>query len=78
MALTKRRIDELKFEPSGPAQQILFDEALPGFGVRVYPSGRKSFVLWYRTSSGRKRLAVVGGYGEMTVQQAASGPSGRS
>jgi integrase len=70
MALTKRRIDELKFEPAGPAQQILFDEALPGFGVRVYPSGRKSFVLWYRTSSGRKRLAVVGGYGEMTLQQA--------
>jgi integrase len=70
MALTKRRIDELKFDASGPAQQIHFDDSLPGFGVRVYPSGRKSFVLWYRTSTGRKRLAVIGGYGEFTLQQA--------
>jgi hypothetical protein len=59
MALTKRQVDALAFDPSGPATQIHCDDGpIPGFGVRVFPTGRKSFVIWYRTAFGRKRMAT--------------------
>lgn len=47
-----------------------WDEAIPGFGVRLYASGKKSFVLSYR-SDGRKRLMVLGRFGaDLTIEQA--------
>ena len=46
------------------------DDALPGFGVRVYESGRKAFVLRYRTTDGQRRLLTLGSYGALTVQAA--------
>ena len=36
-----------------------FDHVLPGFGERVHPSGRKSYVL-QRTIGGKQRLITVG------------------
>lgn len=73
--LTKRRIDRLTWDPDGEPQQIEYDDAegrpgIPGFGVRVYESGAKSFVLWIRTQSGRKRLATLGKVGILTLDQA--------
>ena len=45
-------------------------EGMPGFGVRLYPSGKKAFVLSYRFQ-GRKRLMVLGRFGaDLTVDQA--------
>ena len=41
------------------AQCIYWDRQLPGFGVRVFPSGRRMFVCSYRVQ-GRKRLATLG------------------
>ena len=41
--LTAKRLDALK--PNGDGQVEYFDESLPGFGVRVSPSGRKTFGL---------------------------------
>ena len=70
MPLTKRDVDRLAYDPAGPSTQIRYDgDELPGFGVRVFPSGAKSFVVWYRTDSGRKRLHTVGKYGALTLQQ---------
>jgi integrase len=70
-ALTKRTIDALAYDPAGPNQQIAWDEGeIPGFGVRVYPSGGKSYVLVYRTKEGRPRLLTLGKHGVLTVQQA--------
>jgi len=40
-----------------------------GFGLRVQPSGRKSFVLKYR-ANGRQRFFTLGAYGALTVDQA--------
>lgn len=67
MALTIPRIRALKHDPTGPSTQILFDDgegSIPGFGVRVFKTGVKSFVVWYRTTTGRKRLHTIGRFGE--------------
>jgi hypothetical protein len=44
--LTKRTIDAT--EPQS-MEFFLWDEGIPGFGLRVMPSGRKSFVVQCRT-----------------------------
>ena len=66
--LTKRAIDVL--EPPGSGQAFLWDTELRGFGVRVTPSGTKTFVLQYRTVADRSRRIVLGRYGVLTVEQA--------
>ena len=50
--LTKRTIDAL--EPTDKAW-IAWDDRLTGFGVRVYPSGHKSFIVNYRTGDGGRK-----------------------
>src|SRR5690606_24222509 len=42
---------------------------LPGFGVRVRPSGRKSFIVQY-DFEGKTRKVTVGTYSPLTVEQA--------
>ncbi|HBJ41052.1 MULTISPECIES: tyrosine-type recombinase/integrase [unclassified Hyphomonas] len=61
--VTDRQVKNLKAEEKS---RIHYDEKLRGFGVRVYPSGRKSFVLNYYYK-GRERRMVIGGYPEWTV-----------
>jgi integrase len=72
MALTKTAIDRLEYDRDGPKMQIEYDGAeIPGFGVRVHPTGRKTFVLTYR-APGRPtpRRIVLGTYGQMTLDEA--------
>jgi len=69
MKLTKPIVDGLRYGKTGNKQDIRWDDAIPGFGVRVYPSGKKSFVLSYR-HSGRKRIMALGQYGSITLAQA--------
>lgn len=69
MQLTKRTIDSFVYEGNGTERDVRWDDRLPGFGLRVYPSGRKSFVLSYRCK-GRKRLMVLGRYGVLTLAEA--------
>ena len=69
MKLTKKIIDKFKYEGNGISQDIRWDNQLPGFGIRIYPTGRKSFVLAYRTN-GRKHIMTVGQYGVFTLNQA--------
>lgn len=68
--MTKRDVDRLRYDPTGPARQVLYDDEVPGFGVRVYPSGRKAYVLWYRNRGGRSRLITLGLYGTLTLPEA--------
>ena len=69
MPLTKRIIDQAEYSGDGISRCFQWDDTLPGFGIRIYPSGKKSFVLSYRTR-GRKRLLTIGKYGVLTLQEA--------
>ncbi len=69
MKLTKRLIDGTTYQGTQNARHVLWDDEIPGFGVRFFPSGRKSFVLSYRVA-GRKRLLTIGTYGVLTLDQA--------
>ena len=68
--LTKRVVDSL---PAGSERSYVFDSDLPGFGVAVMPTGKRSFFVQYRTPGGRrgqKRRVKIGGYGQLTVEEA--------
>lgn len=69
MRITKQTIDRATFPFDDNRRFVLWDDDLPGFGLRIYPSGKKAFVLSYR-SKGRKRLLSLGSYGFLTVDQA--------
>lgn len=75
--LTKKVIAAFEFEPtsatvSDPSktQDIRWDATFRGFGVRVFASGTKTFVLRYAARSGTKRTITIGRVGEMTLEQA--------
>jgi len=69
MRLTKTVIEKASYEGDGKSRHVLWDEEIPAFGLRVYPSGNKAFVLFYR-QDGRQRLMSVGRFGVLTLQQA--------
>jgi Site-specific recombinase XerD len=71
MKLTKRAIDAMTYAGAGALRDVRWDADLPGFGVRIYPTGRKAFVLSYR-AYGRKRLMTLSDYGVLTLEQAQS------
>jgi integrase len=48
----------------------LRDTLVPGFLLKVTPSGRKIFMIQYRTNSGNRRKPAIGRFGELTVEQA--------
>ena len=65
--LTKRTLDALS--PS-EREFSIWDSEVRGFGVRIKPSGTKSFILKYRNATGRQRKFSLGQYGQLTVEQA--------
>lgn len=69
MKLTKTAVDNATYTGADNARCVLWDDELSGFGLRVYPGGKKAFVLSYRVA-GRKRLMTLGAYGVLTVEQA--------
>ena len=66
MNLTIKAIKAIKYRGGW---DVHWDGNITGLGLRVYPSGKKAFVLSYR-SRGRKRLMVLGKFGVMTVDEA--------
>ena len=48
--ITKRLVDSLR---STVEDHFVWDDTLIGFGVRVQPTGAKSYVVKYRAGSGR-------------------------
>jgi hypothetical protein len=52
--LTKRTVDATKIKSS---DYVIWDEDLPGFGLRVFASGKRSYVVQYRTAGRSRRPA---------------------
>lgn len=69
--LTKRTVDAA--EPRAARYEI-WDGDLKGFGLRVEPSGVKSFIVRYRPGQGGrsspKRFVSIGRYGALTPEEA--------
>ena len=64
--LTSRLARESK---PGGKDTILFDKGLPGFGLRIHPSGRKVWIVQARIE-GRSRRMIIARYGEMDLARA--------
>ncbi|WP_127563066.1 site-specific integrase [Nioella ostreopsis] len=64
--LTKRTVEAL---PVKPENYFVWDDEVKGFGVRVMPSGTRTYQVQYR-KGGRTRRASIGRHGTVTVDQA--------
>ena len=68
MKLTKRTLDTVKANADHDA--FLWDDELPGFGLRIKPSGVRSFIVQYRNGSGASRRMTLGKFGVLTPDEA--------
>ncbi len=67
--LNKRRVESLTAKPK---RYFAWDMALKGFGVRVEPSGRKTFLCRHRLA-GTGRQSLLGTLGPVMVAEARNG-----
>ncbi len=67
--LTTKAIKAFRYDGDGSSRDVRWDGEMPGFGLRVYPSGKKTFVTAYRVK-GRSRLYALGAFGKLTLDQA--------
>ena len=64
--LSRRTVEAL---PAGERERVVWDQELSGFGVRVYPSGAKVYVVQTR-ARGRSRRVTIGRHGVWSAEQA--------
>src|SRR3954464_12819417 len=69
LKLTKTVVESL--EPS-TQEQVVWDEALPGFGLRIKSTGVRSYIVQYRNRhSGASKRMTIGQHGPLlTFEQA--------
>lgn len=65
--ITKRTVDGLKPKET---DYFVWDDTLPGFGVRVMTTGRKTYIIQYRDTAGRTRRKRLGRHGTITPDEA--------
>ena len=68
--ITKRLVDGLT---ANGREQIVWDDEIAGFGVRVTATGSKAYILKYRVGHGRSapiRKPTIGRHGDVTADEA--------
>ena len=66
VTISKRSVDALAAHDK---DAVYWDRALQGFGIRVYPSGRKTYVVQCRGPNGSRRV-TIGRHGAVTAPEA--------
>src|SRR5437588_12284799 len=64
--LTKRVVDRAETRTT---DHFIWDDELPGFGLRVFKSGKRSYLVQYR-ATGRTRRYTIGLHGPWTPETA--------
>lgn len=64
--LSKRIVDHAE---AGDKDYFIWDDELPGFGLRVFKSGKRSYLVQYR-AKGRTRRFTIGTHGVWTPETA--------
>ena len=64
--LTKRIVDAAEAQRK---DYVIWDDELPGFGLRVFTSGKRSYLIQYRFA-GRSRRYTIGQHGVWTAELA--------
>ena len=67
LKLTKRAVEAIEPESK---DLLVWDADLPGFGLRVTPKGRRSYIVAYRTNTGQQRRPTLGQHGVLTTDEA--------
>jgi integrase len=57
MRLTKANIERLAL-PAGVNDRIVFDAALPGFGLRLRDGGKRTWIVQYRVGTKQRRVTL--------------------
>jgi integrase len=69
LKLTKTAVDSA--QPDHKDYELR-DTTIPGFLLKVTPTGRKIFMVAYVSRNGQRRKPAIGRFGEITVEQARS------
>ncbi|WP_322867739.1 tyrosine-type recombinase/integrase [Aquicoccus sp. G2-2] len=64
--LTKRTVEGFEIRAS---DYLVWDRDMRGFGIRIYPSGKKTYLVQYR-SGRRTRRITIGQHGVLTAEEA--------
>ena len=64
--LTQAFVGRLK---SAERDEVIWDDDLPGYGIRSKPSGVRSYLIQYRNAEGRSRRYTLGRYGVLTPDE---------
>lgn len=57
LKLTKTNLAKFAY-PEGKAEHILYDEDIAGFGIRMHPSGRRTWFVQFRIGSKQRRMTL--------------------
>lgn len=67
--LTATTVERLRYQADGPRIQRAWDAAVPGLGVEVYASGRKTWILRYMLA-GTQHIVTLGPVAELSLDKA--------
>lgn len=72
MPSRKQKIDKFSIDQARPQAKdlIIWDTDLPGFGLKVTPTGTKVYFVYYRTKSGQQRKPSIGRADRVSLIQA--------